>query len=351
MKEKDILEVIGGIDEEMILDAAPSEKQKKRMPWGRMGTAAACAALVLAGALAAAPYLDSGDPTQTTTDLTYIETSTEIGTAENRYAYGDSKGIFTPWLEAVTTEAITVAESHQRKIVDERYASYQSLRVIDSEHVGEKIEEVEVNAYWYHHSSETKTDEENLLAEVYRIKGVDPSVAVCVKYLEPCDALTMTHYYTFVNVDVQFESLASLFSLYHAEEYFSVRGNALIDRMTKNEIDYKAYNLDTGEVDELGAMILSLDAEKCVLTEESFAKILDESKKQARIRFDLTSFGVVNYTMFITDGGYLLMTWCGENIYFDIGEEKANEIIDYIEKNGTVQVYDDNILITETTKR
>ena len=41
MKEKDILEVIGGIDEEMILDAAPSEGRKKRMPWGRIGAAAA----------------------------------------------------------------------------------------------------------------------------------------------------------------------------------------------------------------------------------------------------------------------------------------------------------------------
>lgn len=349
MKEKDILEVIGGINEEMILDAAPSEKQKKRMPWGRMGIAAACAALVLAGALAAAPYLDSTDPAQTTTGDTYSKIVTEGPT--NSYAYGSSKGIFSSVDEIGTSEAVFVSESHQRKITNERYASYQSLRVIDSEHVGEKIEEVEVNAYWYHHSSGTKTDEEYLSAEVYRIKGVDPSVAVCVKYLEPCDALTMTHYYTFVNKDIQVESLASLFSLYHAEEYFSVRDNALIDYMTKNEIDYKAYNLDTGEVDELGAMILSLDAEKCVLTEDSYAKILDESKKQARIRFDLISFGVINYTMFITDGGYLLMTWCGENIYFDIGKEKANEIIDHIEKNGTVQVYDDNILITETTKR
>ena len=351
MKEKDILEVIGGIDEEMILDAAPSEGRKKRMPWGRIGAAAACAALVLAGALAAAPHFDSGDPTQTTTDLTYIETSTEIGTAENRYAYGDSKGIFTPWLEAVTTEAITVAESHQRMIVDERYAAYQSSRVIDPTYVGEKIEEVEVYAYWYYHSSGTKTDDQYLSAEVYRIKGVDPSVAVCVKYLEPCDALTMTHYYMFTNKEIRFESLGAFFDLYDAQEYFSIKENVVLDYCMGDDLSYTVYSLNANDAKALGDILLSADAEKNELTEDSYTKIVSESKKQARLRFDLDSWGVANYAIFVTDGGYLLMTWYGEDIYFDIGKDKALSIINLIEKNGTAHAYDNETIVTETTKR
>ena len=101
----------------------------------------------------------------------------------------------------------------------------------------------------------------------------------------------------------------------------------------------------------LEEMLVACAGEKKTLTSEDFKIIVSKGTKQVRLCCDLPSAGISQIPMFITDGGYLLMTWCGENIYFDIGKEKANEIIDHIEKNGTVQVYDDNILITETTKR
>ncbi len=348
MKEKDILEVIGGIDEEMILDAAPSEKKNKRMPWGRIGTAVACAALVLAGALVAVLYLGDVNPTFTTTEATYSETTTAIA---SRYIYGNNKGIFSPMNEMGMSEAVFVSESHQRKIADERYAAYQSSRVIDPTYVGEKIEEVEVYAYWYYHSSGTKTDEQYLSAEVYRIKGVDPSVAVCVKYLEPCDALTMTHYYMFTNKEIRFESLGAFFDLYDAQEYFSIKENVVLDYCMGDDLSYTVYSLNANDAKALGDILLSADAEKNELTEDSYTKIVSESKKQARLRFDLDSWGVANYAIFVTDGGYLLMTWYGEDIYFDIGKDKALSIINLIEKNGTAHAYDNETIVTETTKR
>ena len=348
MKEKDILEVIGGIDEEMILDAAPNKGRKKQLPWGRIGAAAACATLVLAGALVAAPYLSDVNPTQTTTEATYSETTTAIA---SRYAYGSNYGIFFSMNEIGMSEAMFVSESHQRKIMDERYDAYQSARVIDPVYVGEKIEDVKVYAYWYHNGSGTKTEEEYLSAEVYRIKGVDPSVAVCVKYLEPSDSLSVTHYYTFINEEIRFESLGEFFDLYDAEEYFSIKENVVMDHLIGEDLSYTVYSLNGNVATALGDILLSVDAEKNELTEDSYVKIVSESQKQARLRFDLNSFGVANYMFFVTDGGYLLMTLCGEDIYFDIGKDKALAIVSLIENNGMAHVYDDESIVTETTKR
>ena len=348
MKEKDILNAMNELDDEMLLDAAPSGAQRKRLPWGRIGTVAACAAVLLAGAFAAAPYLSGDSPMETTADLTYMDTTRE---PVNQYAFADNKGIFTPWIEANTSEALFVSESHQRVITNERYASYQSNHVIDEKYVGEKIEEVEVKAYWYHHSSKTETDVEYLTAEVYRIKDVDPSVAVCVKYLEPCDTLTMTHYYTFTNDEVHFETISELFTLYSAERYIFLRENVLIDRLVADRLVYTMYNCDTGTTDEIKDVLLSLTANKRYLTEDAYAMIFNESSMQVRLRIDLISWGIVNYPMFITDGGYLLMTWYGTNVYFDIGKENANAIIDLIKNEGDIYTYDDQALIVETTQR
>lgn len=351
MKEKDILEVIGSIDEEMIIDAAPSETKKKRMPWGRIGTAVACTAFVLAGALVAAPHFDSGDPTQTTTDLTYMETSTEVALPFRFDSFKDPFGIYGFMYNPESGHHATyISERHMTIILDDNFSSYQSARVIDEEYIGEKINDVEVKGYWHHHADDTDTDIEYLRAEIYAIKNVDACAAVAVKYLDKGSANTTVHYYTFFNQDVEWSSIKELIALY-GSEYFDINSSIGINDFVDGTVIDRTYNLSDNEIETLEEMLVACAGEKKTLTSEDFKIIVSKGTKQVRLCCDLPSAGISQIPMFITDGGYLLMTWYGEDIYFDIGKDKALSIINLIEKNGTDHAYDNETIVTETTKR
>lgn len=78
-----------------------------------------------------------------------------------------------------------------------RFASYVPGRVIEEARVGERLGAVTVTAGWTARGESESV--ERLRAEVCAIRGVGADVAVCVRFLDPGDALTTTHYYTLLN--------------------------------------------------------------------------------------------------------------------------------------------------------
>lgn len=111
-------------------------------------------------------------------------------------------GISAPAVDAPVTAAAedetAFYMSYVYRIADGAYAGYIPGRVIASERVGEKLEDALVTGGWQY-ADGSMPESEDLKCEVYRISGVDPSVAVCIRFVDKGDALTTDHYYVQYN--------------------------------------------------------------------------------------------------------------------------------------------------------
>jgi hypothetical protein len=99
---------------------------------------------------------------------------------------------------AVEGEETAFYMSYVYRIADGAYADYTPGRVISAERIGEKLCDALVTGGWQYAGGDMPETEE-LRCEVYRITGVDPSVAVCIRFLDKSDALTTDHYYVQYN--------------------------------------------------------------------------------------------------------------------------------------------------------
>ena len=104
---------------------------------------------------------------------------------------------------AVTRDETGPSMHYTYYINSGRYKNYCPGKVIEKDKVGEKIGSVTVTGYWegFGAQAENKTQKETLSADVYGIKGVSDSVAVCLKFNDKGDALTTNHYYVVINPD------------------------------------------------------------------------------------------------------------------------------------------------------
>lgn len=104
---------------------------------------------------------------------------------------------------AVTRDETGPSMHYTYYINSGRYKNYCPGKVIEKDKVGEKIGSVTVTGYWegFGAQAENKTQKETLSADIYSIKGVSDSVAVCLKFNDKGDALTTNHYYVVINPD------------------------------------------------------------------------------------------------------------------------------------------------------
>lgn len=340
MKEKNILDAIGGIDDELILDAAPTEQRKKKIVWHRVGAMAACLAVLTAGVLAVTvpfinPPIEPG-PAETTATLDI-----------SRYTFATSMGIFSSFTEKNTSE-VTWSERLVNVIEDQTYKKYYSSRVIDAAHVGKKLGSVTVKSYWETRWSDEEKDVEYLSAEIYEIQGVNPNVAFCLRYLDKGSSLTTTHYYTFINEDFVPSTLSGFYDAFALEKYLSVEKSAMIHSVVDGGVDYYIFRYDGKTANDIAAQLLSCDGDAVVLTEEAHEKIIKNCKKQARLRVDLLTAGGGHY-FYITDNGYLLHVWNGIDYCYEIGAEKAKDIIETIRAGELYQAPSEEMTVTQTT--
>lgn len=220
---------------------------------------------------------------------------------------------------------------HQRIIVDERYASYKSRRVIGEEYVGKYMETLEVYTYYRDRMGED-THIEYLTAELYQIQGVDTRIAFCLKYLDPCEFLTTTHYYTFMNPDVTIESLSELWEIYRADSMLTLSWDWVVAYERDGEYsDIKSYTVSKEEASRLCAGLLSVDGSIVELTEENYQTAMASCKKMARYYTALLSAGDAA-NVWVMDSGYLIWdsSW-DHTLFFFIGKEKAKMLIENVE--------------------
>ena len=81
---------------------------------------------------------------------------------------------------------------------DSAYASYIPGKVIPPDKVGEKIGDATATAGWKY-ADGTTPETEQLRCEIFRITDIDPSTAVCIRFIDKGEALTTDHYYVQIN--------------------------------------------------------------------------------------------------------------------------------------------------------
>ena len=164
MTQEKLFSLIGDMDARYISEAREERISKNRILLKRC-SAAACFALILMTASVLIPrVLDEQVP---------ISTCATEALFEKRYCYSIDTGMFS---------------------------TYVGGKVIDEQHIGDKIEDVTVTAGWVD-SNQTWSDPETLRGEVYAIIGIPTETAAALRFLDQGEAVTTTHYYVILNPD------------------------------------------------------------------------------------------------------------------------------------------------------
>ena len=353
MKKEKISEALQNIDEEYIEKAANYKKKKAFLPIVKWGGLAASLAIVVAGTALLMPYLEQGvtPPPITNEQTTPVtnEVSTEIALTGN--VGGITETTTTTYWNSSTaaTGEAGWREQYLARIQDDTYRNYAPMVAFQAYEVqlGNKLTDITVWGFWDHSQKDFFDAEdftgdeqiETLRAEVYEIKGVSPEVAILVKYLDQGNALTTTHYYTFVNKDVenQLTSLGDFYEKFNAERYFAVKHETVLIESVKEAISKEGYyQLSTKNTEELRDLILSLEGR--VVSDEELS---DWSfTKQMTFDIDFNSTGAYSGYVGVFDNGYMIFNVRSTNYFsfaFDIGEENAEMLMTYIEENATLR--------------
>ena len=83
-------------------------------------------------------------------------------------------------------------------IVDSSYSAYRPGKVVSEEMVGERLEDTAATGVYVFADGRTEEDE-TLRCEIFALTGVDPGIAVCVRFIDKGKGLTTDHYYLLYN--------------------------------------------------------------------------------------------------------------------------------------------------------
>ena len=299
MKTPRIANAVGHIDDDLISEAV-EEKQKKRNPWMKWGSLAACFVVLIITSITILPSLFRDDVTPGGNDK-YKD-----------YIVQGESGIVWPW------EYLTIGEKYtELKLDSVKYISYG--RTVSAELVDKKIETHTVVGYdWITEEKHTQD------FEVYSLKYADKSQFVAVKMENA--------YYVFKKDEYDPpKNLGELFSLVDLP-------NAVeLSHYSENGDDpsKKHYNLND---DDFIWNILA-DCKSALFVKDDNWRT---TKDKNYISFTITSetLGVYKVAMYITEDGYLWTNAFSYQYLFDIGEEAAFKIINYAKENSTEAEYE-----------
>ena len=344
MKEKmDFLQSVGEIDERFISEAEkmPVRAKKRGIAW-KWASAGVCAALVCA--ILAVPFMNGafGSGIAETTDGGYkmpILWNEELGCYENWYDI----------IKEHNENAYFVTEWAVRDMMDGDYQGYLSVRVIDEAYVGEKIGDTVVDCYLKHRDGSTR-DHELLKAEIYAIRGVPDTSAVCVKYLEKGHSMTLTHYYVFVNETASFATPRALADGFALPEYLDVRNISAYALKQSEDGVYGAQRIYTVKnFAPLYDLIFSEVGTPVTPDEALLAALPAESGTMLMISADCDSAGQSDARIQIFDTGYLLTTIGHVTRMYEVGAEHAGAILRGVEKYASEVIVPNNDTPTVAT--
>ena len=236
-----------------------------------------------------------------------------------------------PYWTPNNTEEGILAERKLSVFTDPQYAAYTALRVIDEADVGEKIADTEIRSFWRNYLFQKDTDIEILRAEIYAIKGIAPEIAVCIRYLDQGDALTTSHYYTYINTEYQPESPMELYRVLSVSKGFSVASYITLSFPSEKGTVYAYHALNTDLTTALDfpeARFFAAHNDKSFAAAE--ADLLKDCTAQASFSAELTLAGTVTHR--VLDNGYLCIRLNEDLTYiFEISAKDTDAFFRYID--------------------
>ena len=362
MKKRDFLNIFGDIDDELIEDAALSfekksvpAKNKRKTSWMKYAAIAACCALILCGAMMAQPLFDRfNSPNIVDTDKEDEGQGEPIESQEEKpadppHVEGDINhdGDFEP----VETEGEALPEWSEDEdykgyrsitIVGEKYNGYSlTYRICDAAAVGEKVDTIEVNHSW----SNTPSDITVLTADVFAVVGIDGEISYCYKYVDTYGLfdgwfIEESNYYFLNKHNYSFGSIENMYEKLNMHEYANITDNIYFSQSGKDYYSYcHNYKLYGEAEEQFIEMLLSVNGVD--LGTDTGLRNTVQFSANKKIEFWIEISNSDKHSFYVLDNGYILCVAYGFPL-FEIGEENANALIEFIEKNAEPQGYEWN---------
>ena len=305
MNELNFARLLGGIDDSLITEAAPKKKiVVKTFPW-KYAAIASSIALVFCFLAMALVFSSKDVDTASESADTSVTEETDY---EKKIVKTDSS---SDALDSETT-AQKPNEFYTEIFLRNKYSFEQSLytkyisthKEIKKDLIGKEIGE-------YH-------DINKLTLEVL---DIDEKQWEYVKSHEP------TEFYVYVNEDYKVSTLYQLGFETNLKENGSY-GSAYYYTDGGKTIEFQG--IDKQKVWD----ILFSTGEKCTLVDDPDKLLLNGNFKQKLdISTNIPLLGCENKSISISENGYLFTNILNKALIFNIGEEKAKNIIDYVKNN------------------
>lgn len=212
-------------------------------------------------------------------------------------------------------EELTISEQYGQ--FEFRKSSY-STRVseVKREHIGDFLENIVLESYDEAGIPYTKS------AAVFEIKGISEECAVAVQF-QGTD-----QYYAYVNVDYRAENLGDFIGDLNLKE--NIQFGSVWYHWQSPEGDYSRIEFVDLEDDMVWEILLE-DTTISQVEDTEEMMLIDIMS----ISLDIPILGYENIGLGITEDGYLATNILDTGKVFYIGEEKAQEFVDYVLQNCT----------------
>ena len=362
MNNKDLLDALGEIDEELVEEASPilkaakiSAPKKLNFGWIKPVAVVASCVIILSGAMMAQPLFDRfNSPNIVDTDKEDEGQGEPIESQDEKpvdppHVEGDinQDGDFEP----VETEGEGLPEWSEDEdykgyrsitIVGEKYNGYSlTYRICNASAVGKKIDTIEVNHFW----SNAPSDVTVLTADIFEVVGIDGELSYCYKYVDTYGLfdgwlIEESNYYFLNKHNYSFGSLENMYEKLNMHEYANITDNIYFSQSGKDYYSYCHKFKLYGEAEEqFIEMLLSVNGFD-LGTDTGLHNTVQFSANK-KIEFWIEISNSDKHSFYVLDNGYILCVAYGFPL-FEIGEENANALIEFIEKNAEPQGYEWN---------
>lgn len=400
MKNRDLLDILGEIDEELVVDAAPDREgakpqkiKKKGSSWVKYASLAACCVLILGGVMTSRHFfddinhpavVDSGDDTDTEGSAVAVETT---GNAQLEATEGKNNGlvdapvqtepadilppvndmtdgeidVVLPETEIVMPDAPECVETDEEleyfpsppmsmdyvfyyylhgSFSEEYYSAYTFKDVeCDAEQIGEKIADTTVEF------SIIDVLRYTVKVEIYSVKGVSEDIALCLKFIEEevnnnvNEHLDFDNYYFLVSESISYESFSRFKEHFLGGEIVNV-GYSTSYYEEKARVQYKRYFLGEDAKELLKQLLNQVDGEAVDLANGATIREIEKNCDEYvyYLGIDGCIDGLSSGDIEIYGNGYLYFSSRVDSyMLFYIGKDAAYELIDVIIRMGELQ--------------
>lgn len=353
MNELNFARLLGGIDDDLITEATPEKRIiVKTFSWKYAAVASSIALVFCFLAMALVFSRKDVDTASESADASVTE-ETEY---EKKIVKTDSS---SDALDSETT-AQKPNEFYTEIFLRNKYSFEQSLYTkYISTHKEIKKDLIDKEIGEYHDINELTLKYEKYknyaIAKTYILKGISSDLAVAVGFIDMSDFyVELDKKYKESPPEVldinekQWEYVKSHepneFYVYVNEDYkVSTLYQLGFETALKENGSYGSayYYTDGGKTIEFQGLdkqkvwdILFEDGQKCTVVKDPDKLLLNgEFKKKLDIGINIPVLGCENKSISISENGYLFTNILNKALIFNIGEEKAKNIIDYVKNN------------------